>query len=393
MKVQSDPPIHLTYCLNVHPGESWAENFAAIRRHAAAVRRKVLAARGAQPFGLGLRLSAAAACELARPDALAGLKDYLRESGMYVFTINGFPYGAFHGTAVKADVYRPDWRERARLDYTISLANILAELLDESVAGSISTVPCSYKPWIAGSQDVARMAALIAKAAEHLEAIQRDKGRHIVLALEPEPDCWIENTDETIRFFEQALIPAAPAGLGEDALRRHVGVCLDASHLAVEFEDLAESLDRLAAAGIRVAKIHLSSALKAAGDGISQLGQFVDPVYLHQVKVRSAAGQVSSYADLPDALKDHQQRDGDEWRVHFHVPLFFEGLRGLSPTTDLFTPRFADKVRSGAAGHLEIETYTFGVLPAPLRPADVADAIAAEYEWVLGRLFPRPRGE
>ena len=113
MLVRRSPPLHLTYCLNIHAGQTWAENLAAIRQHALRVRDAV-PHRGA--FGLGLRLSAAAAEELAAPTALADFRTLMADEGLYAFTINGFPYGRFHGTAVKADVYRPDWRTAERRD-------------------------------------------------------------------------------------------------------------------------------------------------------------------------------------------------------------------------------------------------------------------------------------
>ena len=390
MRVQDDPPIHLTYCMNVHPGETWPENFAAIREYAAAVRDKVFAILPARPFGLGLRLSAQAAEQISRPRAIAELKDYLRDSGMYVFTINGFPYGRFHDGPVKTDVYSPDWREPARLKYTNTLADILAELLPEGVSGSISTVPGSYKEWVRDEQDAAVMARMMAQAALHLDAIRRRTGKEIILALEPEPDCCIETVEETVRFFEEVLDAAGDRAI----IRRHVGVCFDTSHMAVEFEDLTRGLRRLLEAGVRVAKVHLSSALclRPTAAALEQLGQFRDTVYLHQVKVRSADGDVTSYPDLPEALEAGARAPdrNKEWRVHFHVPLFFEAMGDLRSTSDLFDDEFVKAIRSGATGHLEIETYTFGVLPEPLRPRDLTDGIAKEYEWVLERFFDLP---
>ncbi|HDZ21264.1 hypothetical protein LCGC14_0181780 [marine sediment metagenome] len=396
MRIQSDPPVHLTYCLNVHPGESWAENVAAIRTFAIAVRDRVAADK---PFGLGLRLSALAAGQLAEAAALSEFRMFLDRENLYVFTINGFPYGQFHDTAVKDSVYAPDWRTAERRDYTIAMAEVLAQLLPEGVTGSISTVPGSYKPWIQGDDDVRQMVEMLCDTAARLDAIARRSGREIVLALEPEPDCFIENTDETIAFFNGPLREhgcrylADRHGLDQaDAARvigRHVGVCFDTSHLAVEFEDLAASLVSLAAAGVRIGKVHLSAALEARANAAarSQLREFCDPVYLHQVKSRGAGGEVVSYPDLPDALDADTDQSSQTWRVHFHVPLFFEGSGELASTNSLLTGELAAALRAGATEHLEIETYTFAVLPDELRADDLADSIAREYEWVMRELL------
>ncbi|MHC4563140.1 MAG: metabolite traffic protein EboE [Planctomycetota bacterium] len=396
MRVQTAPALHLTYCLNVHPGESWAENLAAIRDEALCIRDRV--ARPG-PFGLGLRLSAQAADELSQPAALSEFREFLAHEDLYVFTINGFPYGQFHDTAVKDNVYAPDWRTAERRDYTITMAEILAELLPKGVTGSISTVPCSYKPWIESDDDVRQMVQMLCDTAARLDEIRRDSGREIVLALEPEPDCYVETTDEVIAFFTGPLIDIGSGHLAErhslsetaaaDVIRRHLGVCFDTSHLAVEFEDLAGSLSLLKTAGVRVAKVHLSAALEATSSSAAreQLRQFCDPVYLHQVKARLADGRITSFADLPDALDAAGAGPAELWRIHFHVPLFFERAGELSSTNSLLTGEFAEALRSGATEHLEIETYTFGVLPPELQAGGLTESIAREYEWVFHELL------
>ena len=160
MRIRRDPPLHLTYCLNVHPGETWAENFAAVREKA--LRVKALVGRPG-PFGLGLRLGGIAARTLSAPAAIAEFRAFCDASELYVFTVNGFPYGRFHGTSVKENVYRPDWRQPERLAYTNQLTDILAALLPEGVRGSISTLPGSYKAWIKTRADVRTAAGNIAK--------------------------------------------------------------------------------------------------------------------------------------------------------------------------------------------------------------------------------------
>ena len=287
---------HLTYCTNIHPGETWPEVAASLERHLPEVKRRVAAD---QPFGVGLRLSAIAAAALREPAALEQLKALLATSGCYVFTINGFPYGPFHGRPVKEQVYQPDWRQEARVAYSNQLADLLAELLpdDPALEGSVSTVPGTFKPLAEAPGAIAEMARNLVRHAAHLVGIRERTGRTIALALEPEPCCFLETIDETVAFFEQHLLGAAAVrqlieltglarGDAEAALRRHLGVCYDVCHAAVEFEDPAGSLRALRAAGIGVPKLQLSAALRIAEVGAGDrraAPPFDEPVYLHQV--------------------------------------------------------------------------------------------------------------
>lgn len=399
MILSAETPVHLTYCLNIHPGETWPENFAAIRDHAMAVRERVAPGRR---FGLGLRLSRRAADELAEPEQIEAFGDFLAANDLYVFTINGFPYGPFHGSPVKESVYRPDWRTEERRDYTVRLIDILARLLPDGVVGSISTVPGAYKPALGARDDVERMCRMLADAVAHAARVRGETGREIVLALEPEPDCFIETTDEAVAFFTGDLPAIAgprlagragvPAGEAESVLARHLGVCFDTAHAAVQFESLAESLGLLGSAGVRVGKVQLSAALRLRPTpaALRRLRDFADPVYLHQVRRRRGDGTIEGFADLGDALAAAERADpaGDELRVHFHVPLFFGGTGWLESTGELLTAEVW-RLLVGPASltqHLEIETYTFDVLPEPLRCGCVEDSIAREFAWVGARL-------
>lgn len=403
MIVQTTPDVHLTYCLNVHPGETWDENFAAIREKALAVRRSVCPDK---PFGLGLRLSAKSAAELIRRQRMDEFWEFLQQEDMYVFTINGFPYGQFHDAQVKQNVYAPDWQDVARVRYTSNLAEILAPLLPEGVTGSISTVPLSYRGWISGDQQVQTMVENLAQVAYHLRYLA-EQGKSIVLSLEPEPDCLIESTQQTIDFFgrwSQVAVDylVREFGLSPSTAHRtwsqHIGVCFDTAHAAVGFEDLAGSLHRLKAVGIPVGKVQLSSALQVRpeGESLRQLGQFADTVYLHQAKARSGDGTIHAFADLPEALAACQRGQFQELRVHYHVPLFMETAPdtpgdqagALGSTSHLLKGEFAAALRAGAVGNVEIETYTFTVLPDFLRSADICEGISQEFAWVQRHVFP-----
>lgn len=398
MKVASDPDVHLTYCTNIHPGESWSEIRRNLETHVSGVRERVAHGR---PFGVGLRVSARAARELAHPPALAELLEVLREAGLYVFTINGFPFGDFHATRVKEGVYRPDWLEPERSDYTNNLAVLLAALLPEGVDGSVSTVPVAHAPRMRDSADDERAAAMLIEHAAFLSRLRAETGRCIALALEPEPECRLETSADAVEFFERSLFArqaihlfAAKTGLSpgpaEEALRRHLGVCFDTCHAAVEFEDPDEAVARIRSAGIRIAKIQLSAGLAVAPvhrHAVEALGAFADDVYLHQVVVRSRRGD-RRYADLDRALADGVAEGDAEWRVHFHVPLFLQDLE-MFRSTSRFVERILELQRSLVlTEHLEVETYTWDVLPHELRRHDVADAVARELDWVVGRLSP-----
>lgn len=367
----ADGKTHLTYCTNIHPGESWAEVRANIEHHVVAVKSRVAPERS---FGVGLRLSARAARELATGGELAAFRELLAARDLYVFTINGFPYGAFHGTRVKEAVYRPDWLEEERVSYTTQLADLLAALLPDGIDGSISTVPGCFRER-ATPGATAAIARNLARVAAHLADLERRTGRRIVLALEPEPCCMLETTAETAAFFTEHL-----RGLD------HVGVCIDTCHAAVEFEDTATMLAALRAAGVAIAKVQLSAGLRIQPIDASArraLSAFTDDVYLHQVVARRAA-TLTRYVDLANALAT--QTPADEWRVHFHVPIFHAEPAGFGGTQDFLSELLAHHRATPLTNHLEVETYTWDVLPAALRAEPVADAIARELRWVLERV-------
>jgi len=390
---------HLTYCTNIHPGESWGAVFDNVRTHVLAVKQHVAPE---QPFGVGLRLSAAAARELSAPEELARFKEFLAAQQLYVFTINGFPYGPFHGQPVKAAVYRPDWREAERSRYTSELAGVLAALLPEGGSGSISTVPGGFERDVRSADGVGAIArALLDEAAELCE-IERHTGRSITLALEPEPCCFLETTEQTVRFFEGELLSrGALAALAtrlrvtpseaERVLRRHLGVCLDTCHAAIEFEAADEAIDRLLGAGLRIAKLQLSAGLRVAepsAAALSALRAYDEPVYLHQVVARTASGELLRFEDLPEAMDSAAARAAEEWRVHFHVPLYREVL-GAFTNTQAFLARVLERQRRAAiTAELEVETYTWDVLPPEQRTLGVDASIARELGWVLERLAP-----
>lgn len=373
MRVGDD--LHLTYCSNIHPANGWNAVDESLRAHAPALKARISPD---APFGLGLRISGAESEELLTGDRLPRLREWLDAEELYVFTINGFPHGAFHGQRVKADVHAPDWRSQQRVAYTVRLAEILGRLLPEGHAGTISTSPLSYGPWIAG--DTAALAAATANVRRVASALRRlrcERGAQIMLAIEPEADGALADCSSLIRWWP------------DDLDREHVGACFDACHAAVAYEEPAAAFAALADARIAVGKVQLSSALRVAlGDERQrravgeQLAAFADPIYLHQVARRDRDGSVAGYPDLPEGLSAVHEPAAEELRVHFHVPIFLQAYGDLGSTQgDL--RRTIECARDGSiTSHLEIETYTWDVLPSDLKAPSV-DSIAREYAWVL----------
>ncbi len=397
--MQREDGTHLTYCTNIHRGERLEEVRAALERHLPEVKRRVAPDR---PFGLGLRLSAIAAEALDDTRNFDGFARLLADLDVYVFTLNGFPYGPFHGTRVKEEVYQPDWSTPERLAYTNRLADLLARLLPEEGEGSISTVPGTFRPLAAEPARLEAIATNLLRATAHLVDIERRTGRRIALAVEPEPACMVETTEEFVRFFEDRLairgalsefarFADLPRGAAEEALRPHLGICFDVCHAAVEVE---ESLDLLERRAIAVPKLQLSAALRLSpvtAEGAAGLRPFEDAVYLHQVVARTPSGRLSRHTDLDEAQAALAAgEEAEEWRIHFHVPVFMAELEGPLATTQDVLARVLDRQRERPVSrHLATETYTFEVLPEAFRQVEIEEAVARELLWVRDRLGSR----
>jgi len=390
------PGVRLGYCTNVHPYQDVDGMLTALRDAAVPLRQR-LVARGElaadEPLGVGLWFPAGVARELAR-DA-STLRETLAGWQLDAFTVNAFPYGSFHGDVVKDDVFRPAWGDPERLEYTLDASRALAALIDEGEVGSVSTHTGAYKAWGLPDTDPARIAAGLLAAADGLAQLERDTGRRIVLGLEPEPLSFLETTDEVLAFFGDHLLGAG------DAARRHLGLCYDACHQAVEFEDMAASVSALATAGIPLAKVQLSSAFRLPDPRAARelLRPFAEDRWFHQVVLRHTDGSLERIADLPQALADERAVDAAEWRVHYHVPVFAdalddEGDGGRPPRLFTTRPQLEELLSLLADGrqatHLEIETYTWHAIPAERRRAlgveSVVDCLEAEFRWVLGQL-------
>ncbi len=380
----------LAYCTNIHPAETWAETLRALDTHVMAVRDRLLASGDQpadQPYPIGLRLSALAAQELLVGDHLTKFQDWLAEKNSYVFTINGFPYGSFHGTRVKENVFLPDWTSQERVVYTKNLFQILATIAPKNVGGSVSTLPGSHKTFHADETPIREN---LIEMAYFIEDLSQQHQLDLHLGLEPEPLGHFENTVESLAFFQRLHEHAkSPTIIGN-----RIGLNFDSCHFAIEFDDAATSLDAIHQAGIRLSKIHLSNALSLNPGNpaaIEAIRKFNEPTYFHQVIARRPDGSLERFLDLPvflaavDARKVNPS-DFAETRVHFHIPLDVQPEPPLASTHTHVEQTLAwCSKHPSACQHFEIETYTWGVLPGNLqRP--VEEQIAAEYRWVLGQL-------
>ena len=380
--------LHLDYCTNIHRGETWDQTFAALERYTLAVRERVAPGK---PFAIGLRLGDAASLELSQPATLLSFQRWLERHQCYVFTINGFPFGQFHGARVKEQVYLPDWTSPARLAYTNRLFDLLGRLVPAGVEGSVSTLPIGFKELVPDKRQERAARENLWRCLEHIERVSRATGRQLHLGLEPEPLCCLETTSEVAAFFER-MRADRPGDLRLDA---HLGVTYDTCHLAIEFESPAEAIGRLRQHGVRISKIHLSSALRAhaSPEARTALWGFTDEVYLHQVVSRSADGHLARFKDLEEALDAPQMlavQPAPEWRVHFHIPLHAQPAPGFSTTADhLLGVLDQLQQQPQLCSHLEMETYTWEVLPPALKNRSVVDQLAAEYDWTLRALAAR----
>lgn len=395
----------LSYCTNVHPGQSIAEVDEGLDQFSVPIRRNF-----GSPLAAGLWLAARVIRELHQtPDALPRFAQRLRQRELSCYTLNAFPYGDFHSARVKENVYLPDWTHPDRLQYTIDCARCLAALMDDGVEGSLSTVPLGFKPfyspWKKGSDPLRasdddalqrdrprfppaefadQCADQLIELAKDLDRLRHDTGRMIRLAIEPEPFCVIETTDETIWFFERLRQRAADRGVLEPVLN-HLGVCYDVCHQAVEFEDVAASIRSLVAAGIRINKVHITCAIEASQPGYSAdvlkaLASFIEPRYLHQTFAKTAAGAIYRAVDLNEQMTTSPTAeflDAPIWRVHYHVPVDAEHLGPLGTTRHELKRALAVIPELDYAPHLEVETYTWEVLPDGGRP-NIVDGFTRE---------------
>jgi hypothetical protein len=389
---------HLTYSTLVHPADTWEQLWDSINRYLPAVKKRFSPD---APFGVCLRLSPNSASTLAgTPAELARLKAFLAENDMYVFTANAFPYGAFKGERVKEQVYEPDWRTDERASYTMRVADVLAALAPPDIQPSIQSPPLGYKPRVTGPEVVEAYTRQLHIVVAYLADLEAKTGRTVTLALEPEPSCYLELTSELIDYFTNHLYSKASVkalakqtGWSESksdaVLHKHLGAVYDICHQAVEYENIPESLDSLRKAGVPVLKLQPASALripKVTKEIVEALRAFDDPIYLHQTLQRHE-GRLTHFLDLPAALAAWEKNPVPcEWRIHFHVPVFLDEVNLFKTTRPAIEEALKVHKANPLSAHVEIETYTWDVLPQKFKTGDIVDYLVRELEWVRDQL-------
>ncbi|MFX0557689.1 metabolite traffic protein EboE [Maribacter sp. CXY002] len=394
-----DNTLHLSYCTNIHPGQDWESTFNSLKEYVPGIKNSVSPE---APFGIGLRLSNKASEELELGNSMEDFQNWLKDNHLYIFTMNGFPYGNFHDERVKDDVHKPDWTTKERLIYTQRLFRQLAALVPKGISGGISTSPISYKYWHNTDEDKQNA---FAKGAEHmilvaqqLYELEQDSGTYLHLDIEPEPDGLLENSDEVISFYSDYLIPTGIAMLGESLhldgpevdklIKRYITVCYDICHFSLAYEEPEDTFGKFKSADIKTGKIQVSAALKILFTGKDDdeiwdlLAQFNEPTYLHQV-TEKVDSKVKTYNDLPQVLE--QRNSYDELRAHFHVPIFLEQFGPLYSTQDHILKTLSYLKSDPVSEHLEIETYTWDVLPKDLKE-DLSVSITREIKWLKDHL-------
>jgi len=378
----------LGYCTNVHAGTTLDQIKRNLEEHTLEVKRQVSPD---EPMGIGLWLpieTILAFCSTEHDgellvDEMLAFREWLESRGLFAYTFNGFPLRNFHQAVVKHDVYIPDWSHPARRDYTIAAAHLLNHLLPPGAEGSISTLPIGWADSVEPG-----WADNLCDVIEVLADLYDETGRVIHFDLEPEPGCEISDTQEILSFL---MVMQMTSGLDAEVLKRHLRVCLDVCHTAVMFEKPTMMLEWLREGGWSVGKVQLSSALRVPFRGKKaaekktmrqRLEQFAEDRYLHQTTIGTKDGsQIKAFHDdLPEALAAHKI-GGDEWRIHFHVPIHLDRIEPLETTQSAIIELLAAIRPEDGIRHYEVETYAWGVLPEDLRPPRLADGIAAEMRW------------
>jgi hypothetical protein len=393
---------HLSYSTLVHPGDDWDQMDESLRTYLPEVKRRVCPD---APFGVSLRLSGASAAHLTGSARdVARLREFLAAENLYVYTVNAFPQGSFKGGPVMERVYEPDWTSDARVEYTKQVADILARIAAPGIEPTIQTVPLAFRPKVTGESYVDLFTHNVLRVVAHLVDVERRTGTRVKLAIEPEPFCYLETIEEAVTYFRDRLyarpgaedvarLAGIPLAEAYGALRRHLGVVLDIGHQSVEFDDIPASLELLATHGVPIFKLQEAAALwvpEVTDDSVRELERFTETIYLSQTS-ELRDGTVTRFLNLGDAIEAWRAAPGGrrEWRTHFHVPVFLDDLGPFRTTRFAIEQALDAHLALPQSTHLEIETYTWDVLPSHLKSGDITDYVVRELEWVLGRLGVR----
>jgi sugar phosphate isomerase/epimerase len=389
---------HLTYSTLVHPADDWEQIWQSLNTYVPKVKERFA---GNQRFGVSLRLSAKSAETLANSKVDRDkLRKFLDDQNMYLYTVNAFVYGHFKGNVVKEQVYEPDWRSEERTRYTMNVASVVADIAPADVLPSIQTSPLGFKPRVTGPDVVQSYTDNVLRVTKHLIELEAKTGVTVTLGLEPEPYCFLETTDETVDYFTNHLYSGAsaeklakisglPIAEAIAALRKHVGIVYDICHLAVEYEDITQSLQKLVDAGVPIVKLQEAAALhipEVTQPIVDTLKRYAKTIYLTQT-IEKRDGKFTKYLNLEDAFAAWEKNPGPrEWRTHIHVPVFLDDLGQFRTTRFAIADALKFHKQKPLSRHLEVETYTWDMLPDSLKTGDIVEYVCRELDWVRGQL-------
>ena len=389
---------HLTYSTLVHQTDNWEQLWKSVNTYLPAVKARVAPN---QKFGVCLRTSAPSVELLStEPSKVADLKTFFADNDLYLYTANAFVYGVFKKQIIKEDVYEPDWATPERREYTKKVATLLAELAPDGINPSIQSAPLGFKPKVTGEDVVETYTSNVIDVVAHLVELKKKTGKTVTLGLEPEPRCYLETTDETIAYFKNHLFSDATAkrlakatGLHEadaaQAMRDYTGVVFDIGHQAVGYEDIPVSLQKLVDNGVQIVKLQEAASMyipDVSQTIVDALHPFAKTIYLSQT-CQKKDGKMTWFLNLEDAFADWYKNPGPrEWRTHFHVPVFLNDLGAFGTTRFALEQALAFHKKTPLSAHLEIETYTWDVLPERLKTGDIVEYVTREIDWVKGQL-------
>jgi hypothetical protein len=390
---------HLTYSTLVHQTDNFEQLWKSVNTYLPAVKARFAPT---QKFGVCLRTSAPSAEMLSQdPTKVADLKQFFKDQDLYLYTANAFVYGVFKKQVIKEDVYEPDWQTPERREYTKQVANLLAELAPEGINPSIQSAPLGFKPKGTGPDIARAYTDNVVDVVAHLVKLEKDTGKTVTLGLEPEPRCYLETTDETITYFQDYLFTpqtaeqlAKKTGLhaadAAAAMKKFMGIVFDIGHQSVGYEDIPASLHKLVAAGVPIVKLQEAASMHipdVTQEKVDALQAFAKTIYLSQT-CQLKDGKTQWFLNLEDAFEDWYKNPGKrEWRTHFHVPVFLTELgHGFGTTRFGLEQALAVHKKTPLSTHLEIETYTWDVLPDHLKTGDIVEYVTRELEWVKGQL-------
>lgn len=398
MKLDSYSQYDITYCSNIYSGDTWQDIFLNLKKNIPEISSKVAQTKA---FGIGLRLSNNAAIQMLENDNILIFQQWLNTNNYYVATINGFVYGNFYNTSIKNKVYKPDWTTLERANFNFTLIEILSKLCPIGGDVGFSTSPLDYKFGLHKKNDKSfndLTLEYLVQLIKKLIYIEKKEGKTIHIDFEPEADCLLEKISDIVNFFENLLLVDLALKLTNELnislteaktyIFRHLRICYDICHQAVQFEDHLKNFEILSKSGIKIGKIQLSSALEinvkpnTLIDLIDDLNKFKDKIYLHQVVIKSFDGSFNKYRDLPEALENFEDNNESFWRIHYHLPIFAKKYNNFLTTSEEIKTVINFLKTSSITSCLEIETYTWEILPEELK-LNLTQSIVREYEWII----------